>query len=304
MTRSILSRNQPSDFVRFFTFPDSTRFARQLARAAGSTLTHVNVHRFPDGESLVRIQPPPGDTAVLVRSLHDPNIKLVETLLTADALRRSGARRIILVAPYLPYMRQDTTFHPGEPISQRVIGTLLGHAFDGVLTLEAHLHRIQLLDEVVPCRAQSLSAAPILASWVRRAGSDCLVVGPDEESEPWVRAIGQEARVRWMVGKKKRYGDRRVRIHFPAFPPSTQVVLVDDIASSGGTLAEAARTLRREGVSIIHALVVHAIFATGALRRMHAAGIRQVLSCDTISHSTNALRSAPLMAAALQEMLS
>jgi ribose-phosphate pyrophosphokinase len=99
-------------------------------------------------------------------------------------------------------MRQDAAFHPGEPISQRVIGTLLGQAFDGVLTLEAHLHRIRRLDEVMPCRAQSLSAAPVLAAWIRRAGAGCIVVGPDEESDPWVSSIGQEAGVKWIVGKK------------------------------------------------------------------------------------------------------
>jgi ribose-phosphate pyrophosphokinase len=268
------------------------------------TLSQIHVHRFPDGESLVRIQPPISDAAVLVRSLHNPNTKLVETLLAADALRRSGARRVILIAPYLPYMRQDTMFHPGEPVSQRVIGTLLGQAFDGVLTLEAHLHRIHRLDEVIPCRARSLSAAPVLAAWVQRTSSRCMLVGPDEESEPWVRAIGQEAGVAWVVGKKERIGDRRVRIRFPELPSSSRTVLVDDIASSGGTLAVAARALHQAGVSTIDALVVHAIFAPGALRRMRAAGIRHVLSCDTIPHPTNALRSAPLMAAALQEMLS
>jgi ribose-phosphate pyrophosphokinase len=105
------------------------------------------------------------------------------------------------------------------------------------------------------------------------------------------------------VGRKERSGDRRVRIQFPALPPLSRAVLVDDISSSGGTLAEAARALRRAGVSTIDALVVHAIFAPGALRRMHAAGIRHIRSCDTIPHPTNALRAAPLMAAALQEML-
>jgi len=304
MTRTVPSPQKPRGAACLYTFPDASRFARQLARATGIEMERVTLHGFPDGESLVRMQPPVSDAAVLVRSLHNPNTKLVETLLAADALRRSGARRVILIAPYLPYMRQDTMFHPGEPVSQRVIGTLLGQAFDGVLTLEAHLHRIHRLDEVMPCQAQSLSAAPVLAAWVRRTGGRCFVVGPDEESEPWIRAIGQAAGAKWIVGKKERAGDRRVRIHFPALPPSSRAVLVDDIASSGGTLAVAARALRRAGVSTIDALVVHAIFAPDALSRLHAAGIRHVLSCDTIPHSTNALRAAPLMAAALQEMLS
>ena len=108
---------------RLHVFADTMRFGRALARASGRTYTAVRVHRFPDGESLVRVAPPTRH-AILVRSLHEPNAKLVEVLLAADALRRAGARRVTLVSPYLPYMRQDAVFAPGEPISQRVIGRL------------------------------------------------------------------------------------------------------------------------------------------------------------------------------------
>jgi len=79
-------------------------------------------------------------------------------------------------------------------------------------------------------------------------------------------------------------------------------VIVDDRASSGVTLAAAARALRRQGIPTVDALVVHAIFAPGALARIHAAGVRQVVSCDTVPHLTNGMRTAPLVAAALKEM--
>lgn len=289
---------------RIHAFLDSVQFARQIGRRTNTTTQTVAVHQFPDGESLVRIHPPAGDTAILVRSLYDPNSKLIEVLLAADALRRAGARRVILLAPYLPYMRQDTVFTPGEPISQQVIGATLGQAFDGVLTLEAHLHRIQRLDEAIPCRALSVSAAPLLAAWVRRAGKRCLVVGPDAESEPWVRDIAQRAGTPWIVGRKERYGDHRVHIRFLPLPESSRAVIVDDIASSGGTLAVAAKTLRQHGVATIDALIVHAIFSPGALVRIQRAGVRQILSCDTISHLTNTFRSASLLAPALRELLS
>lgn len=289
---------------RIHAFLDSVQFSRQIGRRVNSTPQTVQVHRFPDGESLVRVRPPVGDTAVLVRSLHNPNSKLIEVLFAADALRRAGARRVILLAPYLPYMRQDMVFTPGEPISQQVIGAVLGQAFDGVLTLEAHLHRIQRLDEALSCRALSISVAPLLAKWVCRVGKGSVVVGPDAESEPWVRDIAERAGAPWVVGEKTRDGDHRVRIHLPALSPGAHAIIVDDIASSGGTLASTAKALRRQGVVIIDALIVHAIFAPGALARIQQAGIRRLLSCDTIPHETNAFRSAPLLALALQEFLS
>jgi ribose-phosphate pyrophosphokinase len=135
-------------------------------------------------------------------------------------------------------------------------------------------------------------------------GRDSLVVGPDEESAPWIRAVADSAQLPWVVGRKVRLGDRRVQIQFPALPKCSRAVIVDDISSSGGTLAEAANALRREGISAIDAAVVHAIFAPRALTRIRAAGIRTLVSCDTIPHETNAVRSLPLLASALKELLS
>jgi ribose-phosphate pyrophosphokinase len=278
-------------------FRDAARFGRALARRARLGCAAVALRRFPDGESLVRVRAPVGAHAILVRSLHDPNAKLVETVLAADALRRAGARRVTLVAPYLPYMRQDDVFRPGEPVSQRVIGACLARAFDRVLTVEAHLHRVRRLNDVIS-GGRSLSAAPALAAWIGRA-RDCLVAGPDEESEPWVRAIAAAARLPWTVGRKERLGDRAVRVRFAALPACRRAVLVDDVAASGATLADAARALRRAGVRTVDAAVVHAIFASGAIGRIRAAGIRRLVSCDTVPHPTNAVRTAPLIAAAL-----
>lgn len=284
---------------RIHTFKDSERFARQLARALGEPVSRIAEHRFPDGETLLRVHPPVARDAIVVRSLHDPNSKLVETLLAGDALRRAGAQRVTLVAPYLPYMRQDMVFSPGEPVSQHVIAKCLGQAFDDIVTIEPHLHRIQRLDEVFPCHAVGVSSAPALAHWIQRTGSRPLVVGPDAESEPWVRAIAAAAHLPWIVGHKERLGDHAVRIRFPTLPSCTRAVIVDDIASSGVTLAIAAQGLLKQGVAMIDAVVVHAIFATGALTHINAAGIRRIVSGDTIPHPTNAIRLAPLAAAAL-----
>ena len=280
-------------------FADTLVFGRALARAARRRVVGVALHRFPDGESLVRVRPPVGRHAVLVRSLADPNAKLVEVLLAADALRRAGARRVTLVAPYLPYMRQDAVFRPGEPISQRVLGAILGEAFDGVLTVEAHLHRVRRLADVVPCRSRSLSAAPALAAWLRRRGAGSLVVGPDEESAPWVRAIARAAGVRGVVARKARHGDRAVTVEIPAVARGARAVIVDDIASSGATIAATARALRAAGAASVDAAVSHAVFAPGAAARIRAAGVRRLVSCDTIPHPTNAISVAPLVAAAL-----
>lgn len=278
---------------------DSARFARRLAHALEAPFAPVRTHRFPDGESLVRVASPAAEEAVLVQSFNDPDAKLMPALLAADALRRAGARRVTLVAPYLAYMRQDKVFRPGEPVSQRVICDCLGRAFDRVLTVEAHLHRTHRLSDVMPGRARSLSAAPAIARWLARRGAGAIAVGPDEESEPWIRAVARAAGVGWAVGAKRRLSDRSVRVNFARLPRCARAVVIDDIASSGATIAAAVRALRERGMRMVDAAVVHAIFAPGALGAIRRAGARAVVSCDTIAHPTNAIRCASLVAAAL-----
>ena len=278
---------------------DSARFVRRLARSLDAPFVPVQTHPFPDGETLVRVNHRDGAEAVLVQSFNVPDLKLMPTLLAADALRRAGARRVTLIAPYLAYMRQDIVFRPGEPISQRVIGECLGRTFDRVLTVEAHLHRVRRLGDVLPGRARSLSAAPAIARWLARRGGGAIAAGPDEESEPWIKAVARAAGMRWVVGVKRRLSDRSVRIRFPELPRGTRAVVIDDIASSGATIAAAVRALHERGVRTVDAAVVHALFAPGALDLIRRAGARMVVSCDTVEHPTNMIRCAPLVSAAL-----
>lgn len=281
-------------------FPDSLVFARRLAQALGAPLARIEVHYFPDAEARVRVLP--GErAALLVRSLHDPNAKLFELLLAAAALRDGGAESVTLVAPYLAYMRQDRAFARGEAVSQRVLGALLGGAFDRVACVEPHLHRIGSLSEVFPCDALAISAAPAIADWLAMQGEPFWIVGPDEESMPWVRAIGEQARMPQVVARKRRSGDDVVEVTLPsgARAPCARAVIVDDIASSGSTLASAARALYAAGAQQVEAVVAHAIIAPGAEARLREAGISRLVSCDTIPHPTNAISTAGLIASAL-----
>ncbi len=248
-----------------YFFEDSAILARKIASALHAPARKVHLRHFPDSESLVRVDAADGDEAVVVVSLDHPDAKLMPTLLAADALRRAGAKRITLVAPYLAYMRQDAVFAPGQPISQRVIGDILGRYFDRVVTVEAHLHRISELAEVVPSslKSQSLSAAPAIARWLRERDLECIIVGPDRESRPWVEAIAHASGKDFAVGDKKRRGDREVSVKLKDMRTHRRALIVDDIASSGVTLAATARALRARGVRIIEAVVVHAIFAPG-----------------------------------------
>ena len=147
-------------------FDDEADFAGRLAKVSGIEARRVARHRFPDGEVKLTLPVPLPASAVVLRSLERPNEKLVELVLLADTARTLGVRSLTLVAPYLAYMRQDKAFHPGEAVSQQVVGRLLAARFDAVVTVDPHLHRVARLADAVPAgRATALSAAPLIGAF-------------------------------------------------------------------------------------------------------------------------------------------
>ncbi len=288
-----------------FSFPEDLSYARQIARLLRAPLCRISTHQFPDGETLASIrQRRTRADAILVRRLDHPNPKIADTLFVADALRRSGALEVTLSVPYFPYLRQDKVFHDGEPFSAKVFGDLIGDSFDRVITIDPHLHRIHTLSDVIPCRTQHLSAADPIARWVRLNCRNALVIGPDVESTELVRHVAEAAGIGWIAGRKRRLADKKVMVEFDGLPTTGSAVIVDDIGSTGVTLAAAARTLRSHGLGPIDSVVVHALFAKDAIGRIRRAGVRRIVSCDTIEHSTNAIKTAPLMAQALMRTVS
>jgi ribose-phosphate pyrophosphokinase len=283
-------------------FDDEVEFARGLGLASGLPVQRIDRHRFPDGELKLTLPPKLVPEVRILRSLHRPNEKLVELLLAARTARELGAREVTLIAPYLAYMRQDSAFAPGEVVSQKVIGRLLADLFDAVVTVDPHLHRVATLGEAVPlARAVALSAAPLIGHFVAmRAGSPVLV-GPDEESAQWVHVAATYNGLPWTVCRKTRRGDTDVEVELPqAEVKGREVVLVDDVASSGHTLAAAARALIAAGAARVDAVVTHAVLAPEAGATLKAAGISEFWSTDTVPHESNALSVVPLIADALK----
>jgi len=289
--------------------PDEAPVATRAAASALMDCQVVEQHHFPDGEVRLRLPPALPPRAVLWRSLNQPDPKLVELLLIAHSARQAGVQWLGLVAPYLAYMRQDMAFRPGEVVSQRVVGGFLAGLFDALLTVDPHLHRVATLSEAVPLRdpgaAVVLSGAPLLAELIARHHTDPLLLGPDEESLQWVASAAAARGWEHAVCTKQRQGDRQVSIALPALPLNGRaVVLLDDVASSGHTLAQATRLLRAAGAATVDVAVTHALFAGDAIDIVKAAGVRHVWSTDCISHPSNAVSIVPVVAEVLRRWTS
>jgi ribose-phosphate pyrophosphokinase len=284
-------------------FVDQADPACRLAGLLGASTAEIAVRRFPDGESLVTVAAPAA-TALVYCSLDRPNERLVELMLSVSALRDNGARRLVLVAPYLCYMRQDAAFHPGEAVSQKAVGRFLGPLADRIVTVDPHLHRTDRLEAVFPSTtADALSAAGLIGRTLADDGvdRDTIIVGPDAESRQWVEAAAAVARLDFVVGDKQRSGDRSVAVTFPdpGAIAGRPVVIIDDLVASGGTLCAAARRLAESGARRIEAVAVHALFDTDDAKAMAGAGVSRIRSTDSVAHPTNAIALAPLLAAAL-----
>lgn len=283
-------------------FDDEAALASQAAIALGMSLAVVERHRFPDGEMRLRLPADLPERVVLWRGLQQPNEKLVELLLAAQTARRLGAKHLTLVSPYLAYMRQDIEFNPGEAISQRIVGGFLAGLFDAIITVDPHLHRVATLHEAMPVRdAIALSGAPLLADHIATQRQNPLLMGPDEEALQWVALAAQRHGWDHSVCRKTRHGDCEVDIELPDLPVAGRaVVLMDDVASSGHTLARAAVKLRAAGASSVDVAVTHALFASGAVQLVRSSGVGEIWSTDCIAHASNAVSIVPAVVAALQ----
>lgn len=285
-------------------FDDEAAQAHALAAALDVPLAFVERHRFPDGELKLRLPARLPAQVLLLRGLQQPNEKLVELLIAAPAARELGVRELVLVCPYLAYMRQDIAFEPGEAVSQRHVGALLARQFDVLVTVDPHLHRIATLAEIMPgCRALALSAAGALGAWVARHARRPLLLGPDEEAAQWVGEAGRAHDLDHAVCRKQRLGDREVRIALPALTLAGRaVVLMDDVASTGRTLVEAAGACLAAGAASVDVAVTHALFVGDAIADLRAAGVRHVWSTDAVPHATSVVPLAPLLAAAVRTL--
>lgn len=289
-----------------FHLPGDEAFAEGLVRALRAERATLQLHRFPDGESLVRLDADvTGRTVVLMASLAQPDAKALPLLFAVDAARDLGATRVLLAAPYLAYLRQDRRFNTGEAITSRTFAALVSTVFDGVVTVDPHLHRYHSLGEIYRVPTRAVQSAPVIAAWVAANVERPVLIGPDAESEQWVQEVARGADAPFTVLQKIRRGDKDVEVSLPdtSALAGRQPVLIDDIVSSARTMIQAIASVRRVGLPPPVCIGVHALFAADAYDALLAAGPQRVLTCDTVPHASNGISVVEPLAAAVQDLI-
>lgn len=285
----------------FFPLPGNEKLANDLAELTAGEVGKLELRHFPDGETYLRVLTDVKNAMVfVVCTLARPDPQFVGLAFVARQLRELGAGRVELIAPYLPYLRQDRIFHRGEALTSRLFAELLQQHFDNLLTVDPHLHRLSSLDEIYDIPATAIDSAPLLAGWVRGHIVDPIIIGPDEESAQWVEAMARQAGAAWTVFKKERRGDRKIRMHAADLAEfrDKSPVLVDDIISSGATMRRAIRCVREQGLKPPCCLVIHSVCSPITARSIRN-NVAAFATSNTVPNPDASLDVAPLIAAEL-----
>jgi len=288
--------------IELLAFPGMEKLAGGIAAKIRCNVQYVDLHHFPDGETLVTIPPIPEEAEVaIIATLLGPDQLALPLRFAAQTLRQMGSSKVGLIAPYLAYMRQDKRFLPGQAVSAPLFADFLSDSFDWLVTVDPHLHRIGALSEVFKIPTSRVATAPLIANWISTNVSDAIVLGPDSESQQWVAEVARLANKPYEVLQKQRSGDRSVKISVPENPElfTRQPVILDDIASSGRTMIEAIRRLRDMQAKAPIGVLIHAIFAGDAYADILAAGALSIVTTDTIPHESNAISVAGQIADAI-----
>lgn len=287
----------------FYNLDSDTALAAQICQALDAEAGTLEVRHFPDGESYLRIHDQCQDRqCVIFCNLFQPDNKILRLLFLADTLHELDAKQVLLVTPYLAYMRQDKRFHAGECVSSRPFARLLSQSVDGLITIDPHLHRYHSLSEIYSIPTRVVKAAPLIAKWIQHNINNPVLIGPDSESEQWVSEVAQLANAPFQILQKQRFGDYDVTVSMPELEPFKEhhPVLVDDIISSGRTMLETIEHLDHAGLPRTTAIGVHGIFAGSAYSLLNEKA--DVITTDCIPHISNRIDTGTALADAVRQL--
>ena len=273
----------------------SMPLAQALAKEMNVKLANVEIRKFPDQETYVRIHDDIKDEEVILVQNAYPDDKIVELFLLQDAIEENGAKRLVTVIPYYGYARQDKLFNPGEAISARGLAGHLELDCDMVMTIDIHTEEIL---EWFDIESKNITAMNEIGKYLMDKGVE-LVISPDKGGIERAKTASIAANCDFDALEKKRIDSNTVEMKpIQADVSGKTVAIVDDIISTGGTIMTAAKQLKARGAKTVLAACTHGLFVGDSFDRLR--GICDgVISTDTLPNPAPFVSVAPEIARAL-----
>lgn len=262
----------------------SGALTNKICQYLGLPRGHATTSRFPDGETLVKIEEDVrGKDCFIVQSTSPPvNDNLMELLIFIDCLRRASAKRITAVIPYYGYARQDRKSEGRTPITAKLVANMITTAgANRVLTMNLHADQIQGFFDLP---VDHLTAAPVLAKhFIDRNITNAVLVSPDvgniKFGNDFASRLGAELAV---IHKRRLTGSQTVAVNIIGDVKNRNVMMFDDMITTAGTVCEAARLVREHGAAAVYVAATHGVFAGPAMERLNEAALDEIVVTDTI----------------------
>ncbi|MBC7086257.1 MAG: ribose-phosphate diphosphokinase [Methanomethylovorans sp.] len=276
--------------------PASQALATRVAREMNIEPTLCEFNRFPDGEIYTRLMEEPKDEVIIIQSTATDS-DLLALLLIIDACE--DAQVVNVVIPYMGYARQDRKFKSGEPISARAVARTI--SADRVFTV--NIHKPSIL-EYFNSDAFDLDASNIIGKYISSLQlHDPLIVAPDVGAMNLAENTAKSVGIQYDYLEKTRLSGDTVTIKTKNMDVcGRDVVLVDDMIATGGTMAECIKLLKEQGAKDVYLACVHPVLAKNAVLRLFNAGVRDIIATDTLEKAQSSVSVAPIIADSIKNL--
>lgn len=270
--------------LKLFSGSSNLPLAQRICDRLGLPMGMATISTFPDGETFIKLDEDiRGRDIFVIQSIcHRPNEYLMELLIYLDCIRRASAQRVTAVVPYYGYARQDRKDEGRTPITAKLVANMLVTAgADRVLTIDLHASQIQGFFDIP---LDHLLAEQVFMEYYRKMNiSDLTVASPDVGSVKRARLYAKHLGGTLVIAEKERIGSTDVRAgNLIGSVEGRNVILVDDMISTAGSVVAAAKMVKDHGAKDIYIAATHGLFCGPAIERLLGAGIKEVAVSDTI----------------------
>ena len=274
--------------AKIFSGTGSQLLAEQICKRYRTQLGKVNLQRFSDGEMSPNfLESVRGDYVFLVQSTHSPTDNLMELLLMIDAARRASAYKIIAVIPYYGYSRQDRKDKPRVAIGSKLVANLLTAAgTDRVITMDLHAPQIQGYFDIP---VDHLDSSAVFIPYIQSLRLENLTfAAPDVGAANRIREIASYFEAEMVIcDKHRKRANEIASMMVIGDVEGKDIVLIDDICDTGGTLVKSAALLREKGARSVRALITHPVLSGNAYENIANSVLEELVVCDTIPINKN-----------------